>query len=100
MDTGADVLLALKVVVDELYKRGQNQQLYNKTHRPTHFEACETYGISVVPQLNSSTGPVIVRKVKCWIHEDDSTRTLTISRSVMEMLVYDRDALLAQVALG
>ena len=45
--------------------------------------------------LESSAGPLVLRGMICWIHEQDDSMFLTLGRPVMEQLGYSADGLLA-----
>ncbi|KAF4133580.1 hypothetical protein GN958_ATG16917, partial [Phytophthora infestans] len=45
--------------------------------------------------LHTSTGPLNLRNLECWINESDETCAMTVGRSVMVALGYSTDGLLA-----
>jgi hypothetical protein len=45
--------------------------------------------------LDTSAGPLVLRNLDCFVHEEDENVALTISRLVMQRLGYSTDGLLA-----
>ena len=45
--------------------------------------------------LEASAGPLVLRDLECWVHEEDLTCSLTVGRPVMIRVGYSTDGLLA-----
>ncbi len=102
LDSGADVSLASKGVVDTLVNMGVHVKIEEPKQsmilvpvNDNRFIARRKVIFDKV-KLFSTAGPVVVRKLECWIHEEDSQHTLTIGRKIMAMLGYSSDALIAR----
>ena len=102
LDTGADVSLVSDSIVDDLRSMGR---VVTVDKAPTPLTLLPVGGNKLTVtdtvtfervQLQSSAGPVVVKRLTCWVQPNDGDRILTIGRPVMEVLGYDSERLLAE----
>lgn len=104
LDSGADTCLVSGATLQALQKKGV---FVSVLQTGLKHELLPLGGGKVIVsrmvrldrvEFATSASPLVLRKLKCWVHEEDETLTLTLSRGVMESLGYSTEALLARAA--
>ena len=100
LDSGADTSLVSAGVIDELEAQGAYVRVARQ-RAPLDLEPLGGSMIRVARRakfyelkLDTTAGPLTLKNLECWIHEEDRGLSLTIGRPVMVQLGYSTDGLL------
>ncbi|KAE8980295.1 hypothetical protein PR002_g24168 [Phytophthora rubi] len=102
LDSGADVNVVSRGLIKRLQEQGVTVHVEKQephklaTFDGGVFEVTQMVHLDVI-QIQTTAGPLLLRRTPAWVFEQDTTRqVLILSRPVMERLGYSVDAILAR----
>ncbi|ETN01924.1 hypothetical protein PPTG_23990 [Phytophthora nicotianae INRA-310] len=102
LDSGADVNVASRGLVDQLQRNGaavreaQCPPRQLATFDGSRFDVTQRVIFNVI-QLRTTAGPLLLRNTRAWVFEEETSKpVLVLSRPVMEHLGYSADTILAR----